>query len=200
MGRDKGLLKLGQMPMVLHALEEMSGTMDEIIVSVGVGRRSDYEPIFAGRARITEDSRDDLGPLEGIRAAVSSSNSDLVAVCPCDTPFVRAEIYKLLLEESRDSEGAVPIIRGFPEPLHAIYSRDAIERACTEVVERGGFRVSEMFQYMDLRFIQETRIREVDRELSSFWNLNSPEDFRRAEMILTERDREKSLFSRAHTI
>ncbi|MCJ7561474.1 MAG: hypothetical protein MUO84_00480, partial [Thermoplasmata archaeon] len=84
--------------------------------------------------------------------------------------------------------------------LHAIYSRDAIGRACTEVVERGGFRVSEMFQYMDLRFIQETRIREVDRELSSFWNLNSPEDFRKAEMILAESDLEKSSFSLTHTI
>ncbi|MBE0518361.1 MAG: molybdenum cofactor guanylyltransferase [Thermoplasmata archaeon] len=199
MGRDKGLLKLGQKPMVLHVLEEMSGIVDEMVVSVGVGRKGDYEPIFAGKARITEDSKDDFGPLEGIRAAVSSSNSDLVAICPCDTPFVRAKIYKLLLEESEDTEGAVPIIRGFPEPLHAIYNRNAVERACTKVVERGGFRVSEMFQSMDLRFVQEKRIREVDRELSSFWNLNSPDDFRKAEMILAESDLEKSSFSLAHT-
>jgi len=71
-------------------------------------------------------------------------------------------------------------VRGFLEPLHAVYSRDSGLRAFKRTLGRAQEAVR-CFRVPRLAEVNEATFRKVDPDLSSFWNLNTKEDIALAE-------------------
>lgn len=186
MGRDKGLLPLRGDPMVSYVIDAMLGIVNEIVISVGKGQAPKYDEYAEIGFEVVEDRATGMGPMEGILCSLKASRGDYVLVSPCDTPFLKPGICELLLSKSRGKDGAVPVIRDKFEPVHGAFRRGDAMKAFDEAFAAGKRKPSSAYGALDLFFVDEAAIRTVDPDLESFWNLNTPEDLRLAEMKLTE--------------
>ena len=176
-GSDKGLVKLDGEPMVLHVARVLSDVADEVLVAVAPGKSDVYSEALGRGIRVIEDSRSGLGPLQGLITALDASGGEEVLVSPCDTPLLRRSVCSVLLERGKGKDGAVPRIRGFFEPLHACYARDACLEAFVEALGRGKRKPKDAYHLLDLSIVEESELRAVDGDLESFVNVNSPEDY-----------------------
>jgi molybdopterin-guanine dinucleotide biosynthesis protein A len=90
-------------------------------------------------------------------------------------------IYLAGLREGYDA--VVPRIEGRPEPFHAVYRKTCLESIAARL-ERGHLRVSDFYQDVSTRYVEEADLRQIDPELHSFLNINTPDDLARLQALL----------------
>ncbi|MCU0860630.1 MAG: molybdenum cofactor guanylyltransferase [Thermoplasmata archaeon] len=181
MGAEKGLLMLRGAPLVCIVADTMWSVADEVVVSVAPGMSSEYRAALGSRPSIVEDRASGIGPLEGLTASFAVAKGDIVVTSPCDTPFLRRELVRLIAGSVGDADMAVPRIGGLLEPLHAAYRKGRCLRAFEETMARGERKIVAAFSGLDAVMVGEEQLRAVDPELQSFWNLNSRDDLELAE-------------------
>jgi len=186
MGRDKGMIRLGGRPLVTHVATTMAEIVDETVVAVAAGKSTEYADVLGGDLVIAEDKEADLGPLEGLITALSAARGDYVLFSPCDTPFLKASVCQLTASSAKGRGGAVPVVRGYQEPLHAVYKRTSALEAFEMALNTGKRRPTDAYGGLDLVRIPEDVLKELDPRLESFWNLNTPEDLAQAEARLKQ--------------
>jgi molybdopterin-guanine dinucleotide biosynthesis protein A len=182
MGAEKGLLMLRGVPLVSIVVDTMWSAADEVVVAVAPGMSSEYRATLGSRPSIVEDRESGIGPLEGLAASFAVAKGDIVVTSPCDTPFLRREFIQLIANSIGDADMAVPRVGGLLEPLHAAYRRGRCLRAFEETMARGERKIVAAFSGLDAVMVDEEKLRAVDPELQSFWNLNSRDDLALAEM------------------
>jgi molybdopterin-guanine dinucleotide biosynthesis protein A len=82
------------------------------------------------------------------------------------------------------SDAAVPVIGGRFQPLCAAYrcrSAGAIARG----LAAGERRLTVLVESLKIRRVDEAQLRGLDPELTSFTNINTPEDYQRALRMAT---------------
>ena len=144
----------------------------EIILSVqGIPRR-----VPTG-VRFIQDQYLGCGPLAGIHAGMQECSHPWVIVVACDMPHLSASLLSYLVEEAQGVDALVPMRRGRAEPLHAVYRREATISRVEKILERGGRRLMELLDEMEVRFLDEARWSSAIPEGgNSFRNLNTLED------------------------
>jgi molybdopterin-guanine dinucleotide biosynthesis protein A len=104
MGRDKGLLELGGVPLILHTARLLEPFVSDVTI-VGSPRR--YSAL--GLSAIEDDAyaqgRDRCGPLAGIATALAATNSRWNLIVACDLPYLSAEWIDWLLSRAVRSRG-----------------------------------------------------------------------------------------------
>jgi molybdopterin-guanine dinucleotide biosynthesis protein A len=178
---DKGLILLKDKPLVLWTLERLSEIVDEIVVSVPKSPPFDLLRIIGPEITIVKDEEIGLGPIEGMLLSFKKAKGDYVAVAPCDSPFIQTSLYELLFKEAEGRDGAIPVIRGYHEPLIAVYHRKNSITALNRILTAGNFKIIEAYPFLDLKFVDEATIKTVDSNLRSFININTTEDFMKIE-------------------
>lgn len=122
MGSDKALLTLDGRPLIAHALELLrsAGLSPRIC-----GSRAD----LARFAEVVPDNFPQCGPLAGIEAALSVSNTELNLFLPVDLPLLPGAFVRWLLARADASQAVatIPVIADRPQPLCAVYSRRLLE-------------------------------------------------------------------------
>lgn len=187
MGQEKGLVLLKNKPLVSYVAKTISMVADEVVVAVAPGMSSSYSEVLGEGFGVYEDSRMHGGPLDGLITALAAAKGDYAIVCPCDTPFVRPEVMESVVRFAKGRDGAIPIIRGYIEPLHCAFRRSHCLSVFEEAVEEGVRRLADAYAMLDLVMIDEDTIRGLDLGLESFWNLNTPEDLAEAEQKMAHR-------------
>ena len=118
MGRDKALLEWQGRPLIEHALARLHrlGLHPSIL-----GTRPDLESF----APVIADNFPGHGPLGGIEAALSTSDTDLNLFLPVDLPLLPVEFLRWLIARAHLTQAAatIPRIEGRPQPLCAVYHR-----------------------------------------------------------------------------
>jgi len=180
--RDKALILWEGKPLIVRLVDMLKRMFGEIIVVTGDDRR--YEDLLD--VIVVDDLIKGKGPLGGIHAGLSSSSNDYNLILPCDMPLLNEKVISLLLDEiDGRSRIILPVVRGYVEPLVGIYHRDCIPFA--EMLLRGGkLKVLGLMDFVPTKLIPENRVLEVDPNLTSFLNLNSPEDLKIATCGLIE--------------
>jgi len=181
MGRDKGLVQFKGIPLVAIVRDLLRSVTDEVIVSVRRGMVSQYRSVLGPSTLIVEDLHDGLGPMEGLSRALPLCKGAYAVVAPCDTPFLKPGVCRLVADTAQGHDGAVPRVRGYLEPLHGAYRTDAAEAVFGESIRRGVLKPQEILDRLDIALVEEDEILKVDPKLDSFRNLNTPEDLRKAE-------------------
>lgn len=181
MGQEKGLMPFCGKRLIEFVLEAIVQVSDDVIISVAPGKSVVYEKALGHGFRLVEDKAKGLGPIEGLISAFEVVRSESVLVSPCDTPFLNTSVCDLLISRSSGKDGAVPRIRGFLEPLHAVYAKKTGLDAFAKTLGVGRRRIVEAFDELDLVEIDEESLKKVDPSLDSFWNLNTREDILFAE-------------------
>ena len=155
MGRDKALLEVGGVPLVVLVARRLSAVAD-----LGIAERP--EP-GAG------------GPLAGLVAGLASSLHGLVAVVAVDMPEASASLFRLLAAQHQGEDAVVPVDEGGRQPLHAVFSRDAHEPLSTALHE-GTRGVLDALSRLRVREVGEREWRTADPSGRFATNLNAPED------------------------
>jgi molybdenum cofactor guanylyltransferase len=175
MGSDKALLELGGKPLIARAVELAREVTRDVIIVGDASKYAEFGPVIA-------DKFTGRGPLGGIHAALSSSNSDRNLVLAVDLPFLYARFLNYLIAQAvgYDATVTVPSTNGYFQPLCAVYRKpfvDAAERALAE----GRNKIDALFDEVSLRAITEEEMTANGFSAGMFRNLNTREEWEKAE-------------------
>jgi molybdopterin-guanine dinucleotide biosynthesis protein A len=181
MGLDKSSVDFRGNPLIYWVYAVFRDVADELIISVsGETDTIPIQRILEGEFKIVRDEKPDLGPISGLQASFTRARGEYVAVAPCDSPFIKRELYLRLFELAIGADGAVPEVNGYWEPIHAVYRRDAMIDAIKKALAEGKTRTKDTYGYLKLTKLEETTIKSFDPELHSFVNINSLADLAKA--------------------
>jgi len=128
-----------------------------------------------GTWRMVEDIFPGQGVLVGIYSGLLASNTDVNFILACDMPFVVPELVSHLISLcSTAADVVVPIVRGYYEPLFAVYRKSSISEIY-RALKRGKLKVSGIYDTLRVHTVEEQEIRSFDPDLTSFINLNTPD-------------------------
>jgi molybdopterin-guanine dinucleotide biosynthesis protein A len=163
LGFPKALLRLGTgRTLIEETVRKLRRLSDDVIV---VANDAVFE---VHGARRVPDLVPGAASLGGILTAVSAARQERVVVVGCDMPFLSVELLASLA--AMEGDAVVPRIDGYPEPLHAVYSKVCL-RAIERRVRAGELKIAGFFPEVRTRYVDD-----VDRQ--SFRNVNTPEALR----------------------
>jgi molybdopterin-guanine dinucleotide biosynthesis protein A len=186
-GQNKGLVTLGEKPLIIHVLDRLAAIADEIIVVVSsVAQERRFAFTVGGRARIIKDNMKAQTPLAGAQAGFKAVHSDHALLLACDTPFLSRQGLGLLLKNSRKGFAAIPRWpNGNIEPLHAAYNAHLAMQATERALELGKLDMRSMIANLtNIHYVPIAAFREFDPKLITFFNVNTPNDLNEAERVM----------------
>ena len=173
MGRDKAHLVIGGKTLLEHAL----ATAAQVAGSAAIaGPRQRYG------AGAVEDIYPGQGPLAGIHAALTHSTAELNLILAVDTPFVTPDFLRFLVEEAERTKATVtvPFVAERYHPLCAVYRRE-FAQAAEKALQAGHNKIDALFCQVSVHEIKEAEFVGLAFDARMFDNLNTPEDFERAQ-------------------
>ena len=178
MGVDKATQLLAGKPLVQHVIDAMRPLSTDLFL---VGK--DIEAYRRFGLPVTCDLHTPRSSLVGIHTAVASARSDKCLVVSCDMPFAEAEAACALVELSPGFEAVVPLGPAGMEPLFALYNRSCLD-TMEDCIKRGEFKILEVLSRLKLRRVTATEMGSARDRGTTFFNVNTPDDLRRAEVML----------------
>jgi molybdopterin-guanine dinucleotide biosynthesis protein A len=183
MGRPKAWLPVGSSTMldvvtrsVRDGLRSASGGVEPPLVVVGAP--SQDLPPLAFPVRTVRDEVEGEGPLRGMAAGLEALTglADAAYVSSCDAPRLAPGFVSLMARRLGDAEIAVPVSGGRHHPLAAVY-RVSLLPAIRELLAAGRLRPFFLFERAVTREVDEPALREVDPDLLSLHNVNTPGEY-----------------------
>ena len=183
MGRDKGLLDFGGVPLVLHTARLLEPLVSQVTV---VGSSAKYAKL--GLREIADDAQAPCGqgiprcgPLAGIATALAATRSSWNLIVACDLPYLTSNWLEWLLScvlRSR-GEAVIPRAERGIEPLAAVYSREC-GGPIAAALSRGVRKVSDAIEELRVDFVYPREWRGIDPSGLVLRNMNAPEDYEEA--------------------
>ncbi len=192
---EKGLIPLKGKPLILWVMDELSKVVDEILVSVSSSPSTELLNLLGPSVIIIKDERPEMGPIEGLYSAFLQARGEYVAVAPCDSPFIKREIYDFLFLKAKQKDGAVPVEGTYYEPLHAVYCRKPFLNSLARVISEGKSKPIDAYRYLKLDYINKSEIMALDPALMSFTNINTNYDMKQLNNLFYDEEKrnEKNL-------
>jgi molybdopterin-guanine dinucleotide biosynthesis protein A len=175
MGQDKAFLEWKGKTLLACALE-VAGTVSPAVRIVGDQSR------FSKWGMVIEDVYQGRGPLGAIHAALTNSTTEWNFMMAVDMPFVEEKFVKWLLGKAWECGAVVTVPRvgiGF-QPLCAVY-RKSFSLAAQKSLEAGRNKIDPLFAEVDTQIIEEDELVRSGFSARMFRNLNTREEWRRAE-------------------
>jgi molybdenum cofactor guanylyltransferase len=156
----------------------------KVVVVAAPGQRLPRLPIGV---EVVEDPVEGLGPMQGIASglrAVADRAPDAF-VCSTDLPFLHPSFVAAVLRrlcDSSESDVALPVARGFRQPLAAGY-RTGMFGIIEQRIAEGDLRPGMLFEHCrveqlsDADLLADPTLARLDPELESVSNVNEPEDY-----------------------
>jgi len=186
-GQDKGVLKLAHKPLIKHVVDAVSPIVNEIIVVTSSQERiTQYAKVMTADVQFVIDMYESNSPLIGALTGFRYAHGEYSLLLPFDTPFVSKEVVSLLFELCLNKSAAIPRWPNCQiEPLHAVYQTEpALEAARTAVAE-GKLNLRAMIEKLtEVRYVSTLVIQQLDPQLRTFFNINTPADLKRAMAIV----------------
>jgi len=180
MGQDKALKPFLGRPLIQRVVERFKPIADEILVTTN--HPEAYE--FLGLP-LYQDLQPGRGALGGLYTALTSAAFPVVGVVACDMPFASAGLMeaagRLLIESEVDV--VIPESGKGLEPLHAIYRRETCLPVVEAAIKADQWKLISWFPQVRVKVLSPQDVKQLDPSGLAFWNLNTPEEFIRAEML-----------------
>jgi molybdopterin-guanine dinucleotide biosynthesis protein A len=185
-GRNKALVKLAGRPLVLHILEAAMEIADEVALAIGrEDHTTSYSRIVPDSVSVFKDQMREKSPLVGIVRGFQAMKSEYSLVLSCDTPFAKRAVLEFLFEKANGSDAAVPKWpNGDIEPLQSVYQVKPSLLAAKLALSENRFRNLHMIELLGkVVYVPVRDLRQLDKELITFFNVNTKADLRRAEAL-----------------
>jgi molybdopterin-guanine dinucleotide biosynthesis protein A len=180
MGEDKALKTFLGRPLIQRVIERLSPIADEIIVTTNRPEAYSFLDL-----RLIPDLKPGRGALGGLYTAIASATHPSVAVVACDMPFASATFIETASRFLVEEEADVVIAKsneGY-EPLHALYRRETCLPAIEAAIDADQWKVIAWFPQVKVRVLTNEELKQLDPAGLAFWNVNTPEEFAKAEQI-----------------
>jgi molybdopterin-guanine dinucleotide biosynthesis protein A len=139
---------------------------------------------------VADDPHEGKGPVQGIAAGLAAltGRADVAFVSSTDMPFLHpAFIRRVLrvLEDSEDTDVALPVARGYKQPLAAAY-RVSLAGAAERLVKEDRLRPAFLFDECRVETLDDAALKRdpvlaaLDPDLDSVLNVNTPADYEAA--------------------
>jgi molybdopterin-guanine dinucleotide biosynthesis protein A len=177
MGHDKAFLRLPSGSTLLeNALAVASAVAGEVGI---VGPRQRYGT-YAWAGEIVEDIFPGRGPLGGIHAALSITQTEWNIFLAVDLPQVSADLLRWMLQQAREAGKQVTVasVDGGLHPLCGVYRRGFKVRA-EHSLQQDQNKVDASFDPNSLRILTEDEVRAAGFSPETFLNVNTPEEFQK---------------------
>lgn len=181
MGRPKAWLPFGSETLLQRVVRLVSLGLDEGPIAV-VAAEGQELPELGPEMIVARDTQPGLGPLaaivEGLRALPGGVR--FAYVTGTDVPFLAPRWIGRLVELIGEADIAMPDVDGFDHPLASLYRRETVLPAAEGLLAAGRLRPVYLMELVEGRRVFAEELREVDPELLTLRNLNSPEDYEAA--------------------
>ncbi|OGW30730.1 MAG: hypothetical protein A2X54_05305 [Nitrospirae bacterium GWF2_44_13] len=132
------------------------------------------------------------GPLTGIFSVLLNIKDDAIFVAACDMPFLNDQLMMYMVDKYRGKnreisepmtsgseitkwDAVIPVFEGKPQPLFGIYSKNILG-IIEERLNKGLKKLKDLLIEINVLYIKEEVVRQIDPEGRSFLNLNTMED------------------------
>ncbi len=199
--QDKALAELSGKPLLIHAIENVQGVVDEIVISVNdEQRKTKYAQTLKEhdltyiQIVVDEEISGISGPNVAIMSGLKAVEADVCLTLPCDMPFLKPEVAEYMFREAGNAEVTVPMwpngrletlimVLQRPNVLEITETLCKLKRPRSDDIPRGASK--------NLFLSPVNHIKTYDPELKSFVNINFREDLnqlqtRRAAGAVTE--------------
>ncbi len=176
-GKNKATLPLGGSTPLIRIMDVLAGRFAGCVV---VG--PDPTPYIGLPVTMASDIFPGCGPLGGIHAGLEAVKTETAFVCGCDMPSLSGPLLDHMVRCARKGRLLVPVYRGRPEPLHALYPRDCLPQV-ERALEDGLRMMLEFLERVPVDYLPEREYEGIKGASESFSNINTPEDleaFRRS--------------------
>jgi len=172
-GLAKGLLQVDGEPLAARALRFFEAHLGGALLVT-----NDPTPYAALGVRTVPDILTGKGAPAGLHAALASATTPWVLTVACDMPFLSEPGLRLLAGKRAGTQAVIPRWNGRLEPLHALWSRQAlpaIERALRE----GTPSLWKLSDLIGATIVDEDEWARIDPDGRAFENVNTTEDAER---------------------
>ena len=185
-GHNKAFLEINGRTILDRLLSSLQTVFAEILLVTRRPDQYDGYPI-----RLVEDIHKGRSSLTGIHAGLVNARAAFGFAVPCDIPFLRPDLIRLMLDELEpDLDVVVPFYDGHYQPLCAIYST-----RCIPLIEKqlasSDYKISHLFEHVRVKTVPLEKLSKVDPELLSFLNVNTPASYDACRRLAAERSSRK---------
>jgi len=192
-GQDKCLITMAGKPLLTHVYQRAREVVEEVIIVVkSSSQKKVYSRFFPNKTRVVVDIEDSRSPLVGASTGFENAKGEYSILLPCDTPFVSKQVLELLFDLSQNVDGVIPRWpNGYIEPLQASYRTSSALSAAKKSLEKGETTMRSMIPFLGrVRYLSTIVIEELNPQLTTFFNVNTPMDLKKAERLFEKkRDR-----------
>lgn len=178
MGRPKAWLPFGPEVMLQRVVRILSTVVSPIVV---VAARGQELPALPGDVLIARDEDEALGPLAGLAAGLAALSGRVEAAyaSSCDVPLLETAFVARVIAALEDYDLAIPRDGKYHHPLAAVY-RARLEPAIRELITDNRLRPVFLIKLSRAREIDVSELREVDSQMQSLRNINTPAEYEAA--------------------
>lgn len=179
MGQPKAELKFQGSTLLDRTIAQLRRRFDEIVVvsaPAGIG--------LPGNVELVRDEREYEGPLPALARGLRKISNDAAFACSCDLPLLNADVALSLCAMLDRYDAVIPEVGGLAQPLHAVY-RKRSAAAIDALIAAGEQRLTSIVNSISARRLREQELRQIDPDLNSFLNVNTPEDYERALRLIS---------------
>ena len=191
MGENKALMRLGANSLIGHVTRRMRLITDELLLVTN-------SPTEYGHLNVPMhgDIFPDTGALGGIYTGLTHASHDVVLCVACDSPFLEPELLTYLVSILGEYDAVMPYTYSSNKDIgvtNPSYSTDRItlqtlcaaySKRCLPIIElmlrESELRVHALAERAHIKRISPEIWQEFDPDGMSFFNINTPEDFERA--------------------
>jgi molybdopterin-guanine dinucleotide biosynthesis protein A len=188
-GQDKGVLELADKPLIRHVTDAIDLLVDEVVVVTNSRERIlKYSQVMAVDVQFVVDVWEARSPLIGALTGFGSAHGKYSLLLPFDTPFVSEEVVSLLFELCQGKAAVIPRWpNGYIEPLHAVYQTKLALEAAEDAITEGKLKLRALIEKLQgVRYISTIAIQQLDPELLTFFNINTPADLNKAMTLIKQ--------------
>jgi molybdenum cofactor guanylyltransferase len=169
-GGDKTLYPFEGIPLI----ERVTGVLARVFTDITIVANDAARFSYLGLPSIP-DAVQGMGPMGGIYTALLEKKRPWIFVVASDMPFLDASLIRYMCALTDDCDIVVPIIDGYYEGLHALYSARCLEPV-SRFVKEGRRQIVSFFPEVRVRKVQEDEIRAFAEPSRVFHNINFRHD------------------------
>lgn len=179
MGRPKAWLPFGPEVMLQRVVRLLGGVASPIVVVAAPGQEV---PNLPDAIRIVRDPVSDRGPLQGLAAGLAAlpNEVELAYATATDVPFLQPAWVIRLAELIGEHDLVIPEVGGYLHPLAALYRKKTVLPAVERLLAEDRLRPVFLLDVLQALKVDAQTLRQIDAELGTLRNLNTPEDYQQA--------------------
>ena len=182
MGQNKALLRLGNETLIGHVIRCMRSITDELLLITN----SPDEYAHLGMT-MHKDIIQNVGALGGIHAGLTYASHETIICVGCDNPFLVPNLLSYLVSVLGEHDAVMPYtynddVQITLQTLCAVYSKRCLP-IIEQMLNEPDLRVHALQERANVLTLAPEIWKTYDSGGHSFFNVNTPEDFEKAQTI-----------------